>query len=247
MSCTVGTDASGTADNCGPGHLQNAQKYPQMSKHPQHPPQIPNLCSMCGCPCGAALLGWTGGSWFWGTQVPRCRCTCCEKAPTEATSAFPKGGCWCTPSPISWSDCCPITAATSLPASTNSLFFATFQADTFLQKSESSRAGDKQPPARSGIPDRLCLRPHCPGSPYLAGSAGSPKPCISPPSPSSWVLSGRTSSRHRTPLPQLYFTDKTQGTCWKSSSCTRRHCNDNIHRHHRLSSAFPDNPAPAAV
>lgn len=65
-----------------------------------------------------------------------------------------------------------------------------------------------------------------------------------PSSHSSWVLPGRTSSHHQTPPPLFYFNDKTQGTCWKSSSRTRWHHNDSIHRHRRLGSAFPDNPAP---
>lgn len=152
-------------------------------------------------------------------------------------------------SPITCSNCCSITAATSLPTSTNSFefvwgfFLLLFKPIPFCKSLKPTERGGKQPLAQFGAPDCSWPRPHCASSLHLTGSASSPKPYI-PFSPvSSRAVPGRTSPHQQTPPPLLYFTDTAQGTGWKSFSRTLRH--HHIHRPHRLSSAFPGHPAPA--
>lgn len=132
----------------------------------------------------------------------------CEKASAEATSA--------SPSPKPRSNCCPITTATSLPTSTNSLLFAALQADAFLQKFESNRIGGKNPLAWDREPNRSCPHPHCASSPYLAGSAGSSSPRISPrliPAGCYWAEPAPT-TRHL--LPCSILTTKPRAPAGKA-------------------------------
>lgn len=215
--------------------VQGTHKMPRntsKSLNTPQSPQIPNPCPMCGCPHSTTSPGQVWGSGFWGIDAPAA-----EKHLLR-TQLHPPQVLVC-PQPH---NLVPMPSHNHCHVSPHIHIFSIFWFLLLFKLMPFCRSLKATEPGANSLqhsPSHPIAHTHIPTVPAPQ------HPVFSPPAPSSCVVPGSTSSHHQTPPPLFYFTNRTQGTCWKSSSRTRWH--HNIHRHRRLSSTFLDNPAPAVV
>lgn len=106
-----------------------------------------------------------------------------KKYPPRPHLHSPKVGARAPPNPISWSDCCPITAATSLPASTDSLFFLLlFKAIPSSKSLKAAELGANSLQHSPGYPTACAHTPAVPAALTPPTLPPLPNPLFFPPS-----------------------------------------------------------------